>query len=85
MPELPEVETICRGLRGRVVGCRILEAKVLEPRLRTRVGADFAAQLAGRVITEVKRRGKYILIFLDDDHVWLSHLGMSGKLIWVEK
>jgi formamidopyrimidine-DNA glycosylase len=85
MPELPEVETICRGLRARLTGRRIVEVKVLEPRLRTRVGADFAARLAGRVVAEVRRRSKYILIMLDDGHVWLSHLGMSGKLIWVER
>jgi len=85
MPELPEVETICGGLRTRVTGCRIIEVKVLEPRLRTRVGPDFASKLRGRVITDVKRRGKYILILLDNDSVWLSHLGMSGKLIWVEE
>jgi formamidopyrimidine-DNA glycosylase len=84
MPELPEVETICRGLRARAVGRRIVEVKVLEPRLRTMVGAGFAAALAGRVMTDVRRRAKYILIFLDNDSVWLSHLGMSGKLIWVE-
>jgi formamidopyrimidine-DNA glycosylase len=85
MPELPEVETICRGLRGRVLGRRIVDVKVMEPRLRTRVGAEFASALAGRAITDVRRRGKYILVFLDNDSVWLSHLGMSGKLIWVEK
>jgi len=84
MPELPEVETICRGLRARAVGRRIIEVEVLEPRLRTRVRADFAAQLAGRAITDVSRRAKYILISLDDDFVWVTHLGMSGKLIWVE-
>jgi formamidopyrimidine-DNA glycosylase len=84
MPELPEVETICRGLRARAIGRRIVEVKVLEPRLRTRVGADFAAELAARVITGVDRRAKYIVISLDNDAVWVTHLGMSGKLIWVE-
>ena len=84
MPELPEVETICRGLHTRLTGSRIVGVQVLEPRLRTVVGADLSAKLAGRFITGVKRRGKYILILLDDDCVWLWHLGMSGKLIWVE-
>ncbi len=85
MPELPEVETICRGLRALVTGRRITEVKVLQPRLRTRVGRDFASKLQGKAITEIKRRGKYILILLDNDRVWLTHLGMSGKLIWVEQ
>ncbi len=84
MPELPEVETICRGLSARATGRRIAEVKVIEPRLRTRVGDDFAAKLAGRTITGVERRAKYILLLLDDGGVWLTHLGMSGKLIWVE-
>jgi len=85
MPELPEVETICRGLRSRVVGRRIVGVEVLEPRLRSRVGDDFASALNGRVITAVRRRAKYILIDLDGGSIWLTHLGMSGKLIWVEK
>jgi formamidopyrimidine-DNA glycosylase len=85
MPELPEVETICRGLRARVIGRRIIDVKVLEPRLRTRVGADFAGKLAKRSVTSVERRGKYILLRLDNECVWLTHLGMSGKLIWVEE
>jgi formamidopyrimidine-DNA glycosylase len=84
MPELPEVETICRGLHTRLTGSRIVKVKVLEPRLRTVVGADLSSKLAGRVITGVKRRAKYILIVLENDSVWLWHLGMSGKLIWVE-
>ncbi len=82
MPELPEVETICRGLRSRALGRRILCAQVVEPRLRTRVGEDFTSALTGRVITAVRRRAKYILIDLSGDAVWLTHLGMSGKLIW---
>ncbi|HEY1371824.1 MAG TPA: bifunctional DNA-formamidopyrimidine glycosylase/DNA-(apurinic or apyrimidinic site) lyase [Candidatus Binatia bacterium] len=84
MPELPEVETICRGLRSRIVGRRIVGVEVLEPRLRTRVGADFASALAGKTVTAVRRRAKYILIDLDDGSVWMTHLGMSGKLIWVD-
>ena len=85
MPELPEVETICRGLRGLATGRRIIEVKVFEPRLRARVGKDFGAKLQGKTITEIRRQGKYILILLEDEHVWLAHLGMSGKLIWVEE
>ena len=85
MPELPEIETICRGLRTHVRGLRIVDVEVIEPRLRTRVGADFVSRLRGSTIQDVRRRGKYILIYLDRDRVWLSHLGMSGKLIRVEK
>ena len=69
MPELPEVETICRGLRGLATGRRIIEVKVFEPRLRARVGKDFGAKLQGKTITEIRRQGKYILILLEDEHV----------------
>ncbi len=84
MPELPEVETICRGLRGLLPGRRVTEVQVLEPRLRTRVSQDFPSELQGRAILDVGRRGKYILVLLEGDRIWLSHLGMSGKLIYVK-
>src|SRR5581483_10941743 len=69
--------------RSRIVGRRIVGVDVLEPRLRTRVGEDFASALTGKTIAAVSRRAKYILIDLDDGSVWMTHLGMSGKLIWV--
>ena len=84
MPELPEVETICRGLRALLPGRRVLQVEVLEPRLRSPVSGDFRSRLQGRTILDVGRRGKYILVSLEGDRVWLSHLGMSGKLIYVE-
>lgn len=84
MPELPEVETICRGLRALLRGRKVAEVEVLEPRLRSPVTGAFCSQLRGRTILDVERRGKYILVWLEGDQVWLSHLGMSGKLIYVE-
>ena len=83
MPELPEVETVCRSLRPHILGRRISRIDVLEPRLRTRVQESALARLVGRKIVEVGRRGKYILIRLDDGRVWVFHLGMTGKLIYV--
>jgi formamidopyrimidine-DNA glycosylase len=83
MPELPEVETVCRSLRPHLIGRRIDRVEVLQPRLRTRVAPDLAARLQGKIITAVDRRAKYILIHLEEDAVWLFHLGMSGKLIHV--
>jgi len=83
MPELPEVETICRGLRQLLPGRRITNVEVREPRLRSRVDGDFSSRLLGRTILAVGRRGKYLLVFLEGERVWLSHLGMSGKLIFV--
>lgn len=83
MPELPEVETICRGLRSLLTGLTIASVEVLEGRLRTPVSPDFNAELHRKTILGVQRRGKYILMSLQGNRVWLIHLGMSGKLVFV--
>jgi len=85
MPELPEVETICRGLRPLLQGRTIIAIEVLEPRLRCRIQPGFAAELEGRIFTDVRRKGKYLLISLAPDKIWIAHLGMSGKLIYVKR
>jgi len=85
MPELPEVETVCRSLRPHLLGRRILRVEVRQPRLRVAVAPDLPTRLAGRTITAIRRRAKYIMIDLDGDAVWLFHLGMSGKLICTGK
>ncbi len=85
MPELPEVETVCRTLRERLQGVRILQVRVIEGRLRKPVAADFAARLEGRTVAAVTRRGKYIVAELDGGWTWVSHLGMSGKLTFRER
>jgi formamidopyrimidine-DNA glycosylase len=84
MPELPEIETICRGLKPHLEGRRILSVKVLEGRLRSAVDPIMAQRLEGKTILRVGRRAKYILIWLSGEIVWMYHLGMSGKLIHVE-
>lgn len=83
MPELPEIETICRGLRGLLTGLKIVRVKVLESRLRNPISSDFCSKLQHKTILGVWRKGKYILIPLEGGRVWLTHLGMSGKLIFV--
>lgn len=80
MPELPEVETIVRGLRPALVGRRIAEVEVRETRMRRPLGAEFAARLRGRRVAGLDRHGKFILAPLDDGAVWLVHLGMTGRL-----
>jgi formamidopyrimidine-DNA glycosylase len=80
MPELPEVETVRRGLAPELVGRRVSAVTVREPRLRGGVAPEFAARLAGRRITGLARRGKYLLAALDDGRIWLVHLGMTGRL-----
>jgi formamidopyrimidine-DNA glycosylase len=80
MPELPEVETVRRSLlpiRGR----RIIRVEVTEPRLRRRVEDDFATRLVGRAISDIERRGKYLLFRLSGGQSLLAHLGMSGSLV----
>jgi len=79
MPELPEVETIRRGLLPHVVGRTIERVVVRERRLRWPIPRDFARQLEGRAIRAVERRGKYLLLDLGGDRVIL-HLGMTGRL-----
>lgn len=84
MPELPEVETVCRSLRPHLVGRKIKHVELIEPRLRTPVDSGALMQLVGRQIIEIGRKGKYILMRLDRGKIWVFHLGMSGKLICVD-
>jgi formamidopyrimidine-DNA glycosylase len=79
MPELPEVETTRLGLVPRVVGHRIRDVVVREPRLRWPVPGNLAARLRGAQVRAIRRRGKYLLFDFDSGHL-LVHLGMSGSL-----
>ncbi|VAV93414.1 Formamidopyrimidine-DNA glycosylase [hydrothermal vent metagenome] len=79
MPELPEVETVMRGLEPALVGQTIAGAEIRRANLRFPFPDKFAEKLTGRTIVRLERRAKYILAFLDDDTVWLSHLGMTGR------
>ena len=81
MPELPEVETVCRTIAPHVVGREIAAVAVHETRLRRPVAADFVEQLQGRRIEAVRRRGKYILMDIGAGATWVVHLGMSGNLL----
>ncbi|MGX5172782.1 bifunctional DNA-formamidopyrimidine glycosylase/DNA-(apurinic or apyrimidinic site) lyase [Aliikangiella sp. IMCC44653] len=84
MPELPEVETSCSGIRPYCIANTIVKVEVRQPRLRWPVAADINARMAGLKIAAVKRRGKYIL--MDCGHlVLMIHLGMSGSLRVVEQ
>lgn len=83
MPELPEVETVKRGLASHLEGRHLVAAKVREPRLRWPVPADLDARVRGQQIHTLIRRGKYLLLQLDAG--WLiCHLGMSGSLCLVD-
>ena len=79
MPELPEVETVLRGLAPHMEGRRIVSARISAKRLRFPWPENFAARLEGARITALTRRAKYMLWRLDNGFSVLSHLGMSGR------
>ncbi len=82
MPELPEVETVRRGISPALIGQCLRGACVREPRLRWPVPTDLDARVRGRRVLSVDRRGKYLLVRLDRGALIL-HLGMSGSLRFV--
>jgi formamidopyrimidine-DNA glycosylase len=80
MPELPEVETVRRGLALKMTGRKIVQAELRRQDLRRPFPPMLAQTLTGAAIGKLARRGKYILIELDDDGTLLLHLGMSGRI-----
>ena len=81
MPELPEVETVMRGMAARLQGRRIVRAEVRRPDLRWAFPAGLAARLEGALVTGFRRRAKYILMRLGGGDSVLIHLGMSGRML----
>jgi len=79
MPELPEVETVRRGLEPVLVGRRIVRVKLARNDLRFPFPQDFAARLEGATVTALHRRAKYLLARLSTGETWLMHLGMTGR------
>ncbi|MCX7933868.1 MAG: bifunctional DNA-formamidopyrimidine glycosylase/DNA-(apurinic or apyrimidinic site) lyase [Planctomycetota bacterium] len=80
MPELPEVEVICRALRPRLKGKRLVGAAVCGSHLRHRLRKDDFRPLIGQKVTQIRRRGKYIVLEMSNGQGILLHLGMSGSL-----
>jgi formamidopyrimidine-DNA glycosylase len=84
VPELPEVETVRRGLAATVVDRTVATVEVFHPRAVRRhlAGpADFVGLLTGRTITGVNRRGKFLWLPLDSGDALIGHLGMSGQML----
>lgn len=81
MPELPEVETVRRGLQPVMEGAVIALAEVNRPDLRWPLPERLADRLAGRQVTALRRRSKYLLADLDSGETLLIHLGMSGRML----
>ena len=80
MPELPEVETTCRGLAKALQAAHILSVEQRRADLRRPMPANLAAALKGRSIAAIRRRAKYIIIDLTGGQSLILHLGMSGRL-----
>jgi formamidopyrimidine-DNA glycosylase len=80
MPELPEVETVRRSLHDAMAGRRVAAVEILDTRVRRRPTALALDVLAGRVVTRVRRRGKWLLADTDGAIVWIMHLRMSGQV-----
>src|SRR5271168_435602 len=79
MPELPEVETVRRGLAPTFVGGRIARVEARRPDLRFPLPERFVARLEGRLVEDLRRRAKYLLADLDSGETLVMHLGMSGS------
>jgi formamidopyrimidine-DNA glycosylase len=85
MPELPEVETVCRGLSGNILRLNVSSVEVYAEKLRDFIPADLNKKILNHTITKIERRAKYILIHLAanahfQSQVLIIHLGMSGRL-----
>lgn len=78
MPELPEVETTRRGIAPHIVGKRLREWLVREPRLRWPIEPQWPAEVAGQRVEALTRRSKYLVLHLEQGQL-LAHLGMSGQ------
>ncbi|PHQ72304.1 MAG: DNA-formamidopyrimidine glycosylase [Sneathiella sp.] len=79
MPELPEVETVCRGLEQALLGDTFSKITLRRANLRFPFEEGFAEALTAKKITRLHRRAKYILMTLEDGTVMIGHLGMSGS------
>lgn len=86
MPELPEIETIRRALSAHIVGKRIERIRVRDPRLRWPVQVKKLKRLSlQRCVSDVGRRAKYLLINLEEEVALILHLGMSGRVLLLNK
>lgn len=81
MPELPEVETVMRGLAAVLVGHRIVEVEQRRPDLRFPFPDNLARRVEGRRVLSFRRRAKYMLMRLEGGESLLIHLGMSGRMV----
>jgi formamidopyrimidine-DNA glycosylase len=79
MPELPEVETVRRGLEPHMAGAKLSDIRLHRPNLRYPFPERFAERLEGATVLRLERRAKYLLFYLDTQDIWVTHLGMTGR------
>lgn len=82
MPELPEVQTVVNHLANKIIGKVFLAARVKAPKM---VSPNFAVQIKNARVSDVQRRGKMIIIKLADGRYLLSHLKMTGQMIYLDR
>jgi formamidopyrimidine-DNA glycosylase len=81
MPELPEVETVARGMAGVLVGQRLTLVDVRRADLRRPFPVDLRQRLTGAIVTRIHRRAKYAILDTDREDSMILHLGMSGRVV----
>jgi formamidopyrimidine-DNA glycosylase len=81
MPELPEVETVARGMAGVLLGQRLARVDVRRADLRRPFPLDLRQRLTGATVTRIHRRAKYAILDTDRDDSMILHLGMSGRVV----
>ncbi len=85
MPELPEVETVCRGLAAVLEGRRFAKVELRRKDLRIPFPKGLAAAVTGKRVEKIYRRAKYVMMHLDSDDVLIAHLGMAGRMTIMKK
>ena len=81
MPELPEVETVCSGMKPSIMGRVIKSVKIKRPDLRWPFPDNMGCRITGKTVVNIRRRAKYILLDLDSHETLIIHLGMSGRIL----
>ena len=81
MPELPEVETVSRGLRIKIVGKKILSYHQFRKDLRWLIPPNIKEKIEGAIVLSIYRKGKFLLINFNVNYTLIIHLGMSGRLL----
>ena len=81
MPELPEVETVIKGIEPKIIKNEIIDFKKYSPKLRYRIEGNIRNKIIRKFVKSIYRRAKYIIIVLEDNQTIVIHLGMSGRII----